>query len=170
MLRLLLEVIKQYPFNANGASLTNIYIQTLDMLTISAQDSYPYHIPNLISNDELYGSDPKFIAEINVICSQIIELILIELKTLGDSQQLRAQCSLSLELFLRVVLNSNVSVEKVQQLAINLWNLAMKNKTLLDDKLPGKILMKIEAYKGTTSNHDLRHALEKVTSKMKIKM
>lgn len=140
------------------------------MLTISAQDSYPYHIPNLISNDELYGSDPKFIAEINVICSQIVELILVELKALGDTQQLRAQSALSLDLFLRVVLNSNVSVEKVQQLAINLWNLAMKNKTLVDDKLPGKILMKIESYKGTALNHDLRHALEKVTSKMKMKM
>lgn len=140
------------------------------MLTTSAQDSYPYHIPYLISNDELYGSDPKFLSEINLICSQIAELILIELKLLGDAQQWKAQSSLSLELFVRVAFNANVSVDKVQQLAINLWNLAMKNKTMLDDKLPGKILMKIERHKGTTTNQELRHALEKISAKMKMKM
>lgn len=140
------------------------------MLTTAAQDSYPYHIPNLISNDELYGSDPKFLSEINMICSQIVELILIELKSLGDSQQQKAQSLLSLDLFVRVAFSANVSVDKVFQLAINLWNLAMKNKGQLDDKLPGKILMKIERHKGTTSNQDLRHALEKITAKMKMKM
>lgn len=140
------------------------------MLTTAAQDSYPYHIPNLISNDELYGSDPKFLTEINIICSQIVDLILVELKSLGDSQQLKSQSLLSLDLFLRVMFSADVSVDKVQQLAINLWNLAMKNKNQVDDKLPGKILMKIESHKGMTSNQDVRHSLEKITAKMKMKM
>lgn len=170
MVRVLLDAIKQYTFTANSTALTTIYLQALDMLTAAAQDSYPYHIPNVISNDELYGSDPKFINEINVICSQIVELILIELKTLGDAQQQRTQSLLSLDLFLRVVLNANVAIDKVQQLAINLWILAMKNKNLVDDKWPGRILMKIENYKGRTADQDLRHALEKITSKMKMKM
>lgn len=155
---------------ANSSVLTTIYLQMLDMLTVAAQESYPYHIPNVISNDELYGSDPKFINEINVICSQIVEFILIELKALGDTQQFRAQSLMSLDLFLRVVFDANVAIDKVQQLAINLWNLAMKNKGLIDDKWPGRILMQIETYKGKTTNQDLRHSLEKITSKMKIKM
>lgn len=170
LLRTLLEAIKQYPFMANSSVLTTIYLQMLDMLTVAAQESYPYHIPNVISNDELYGSDPKFINEINVICSQIVEFILIELKALGDTQQFRAQSLMSLDLFLRVVFDANVAIDKVQQLAINLWNLAMKNKGLIDDKWPGRILMQIETYKGKTTNQDLRHSLEKITSKMKIKM
>lgn len=36
------------------------------------------------SNDALYGSDPKFLAEISKICSTLIEEILAHLKYLGD--------------------------------------------------------------------------------------
>lgn len=169
-MRTLLEAIKLYPFDSNGSSLATIYLHTLDMLTTAAQDSYPYHIPNLISNDELYGSDPKFIKEINIICSQVVELILVELKTLGDAQQLQTQSQLSLELFCRIAFNANLCVEKTLLLANNLWSLAMKNRSLVNEKLPGQILIKVERLKGKTLNQDLRHALEKLTSKMKMKM
>lgn len=36
------------------------------------------------SNDSLYGSDPKYIAEVESICSTLIEEILAHLKTLSS--------------------------------------------------------------------------------------
>lgn len=134
--RSLLDVIKVYPFDVNNTSLAIILLHVLDMLTVSAQDVYPYHIPNVISNDELYGSDPKFIAEINAMCSQIVDQMLVQLKSLGDAQQFRSQASLAIELFVKIVCTADVSKEKMFTLAGNLWNLAMKNRGTLDAKLP----------------------------------
>ncbi|KAJ6635685.1 VPS35 endosomal protein sorting factor-like [Pseudolycoriella hygida] len=167
LLRTLLDVIKRYPFDPNSASLSSIYMAIIDMLTTAAQDTYPYHIPNVVSNDELYGSDSKFIAEIDTLCSQCVDLMLVQLKLLGDN--LRLQSNLALELFVKIVYKADVCREKMFALAANLWNLAMKNKSSLDPKLPGKILMRVERFKGKTMDHK-RHALEELTTKMKLKM
>lgn len=140
------------------------------MLTVAVRETYPYHVSNLVSNDELYGSDPKFIAEINVLCTQVVDLILLHLKHLGENNQLVEQCTLSLELFERIVFNSNISKDKMFPLSINLWNLAMKNAKLFDKKLPGMILLKVERYKRTIINDELRNALEELTIRMKNKM
>lgn len=106
------------------------------MLSVCAQEYYPYHIPNVVSNDELYGSDAKFIAEINSMSSQVVDQILVQLKAYGDGNQLRFQSSLALELFVKIVFNADVSKDKMFVLAGNLWNLAMKNRSLLDPKQP----------------------------------
>lgn len=134
------------------------------------RDIYPYHVSNLVSNDELYGSDPKFIAEINLICSQVVELILVQLKELGESNRAVEQSTLSLELFHRICLNSNICSEKMFLLAANLWNLSMKNAKLIDKNLPGLILIAVERYKRTITDNEVRNAFEELTTKMKIKM
>jgi hypothetical protein len=46
LLRLLLEVVKEFPFDTSNGSLCVIYFHILDMLSIAAQETYPYHIPN----------------------------------------------------------------------------------------------------------------------------
>lgn len=170
LVRTLIDTVKKLSFENDSSSLAKIYLLILDMLLISAQDKYPYHIPNVISNDELYGSDPKFIGEIHSMCSQISELILVQLKLLGDNNNLRAQCTLALDLFLKLVLNANIGNEQMFSLSINLWNLAMKNRKLLDGKVPGKFLMKIQEYIERTSDHHMRQVLVELTTKMKIKM
>lgn len=43
------------------------------------------------SNDTLYGSDPKFITEINKMCSVLLEEILAHLKYLNTSEQFQKQ-------------------------------------------------------------------------------
>jgi len=43
------------------------------------------------SNDTLYGSDPKFIAEINKMGSVLLEEILAHLKYLNTSEQFQKQ-------------------------------------------------------------------------------
>lgn len=165
-----METIAQLSFENESSCLTRIYLLILDMLFTSARKNYPYHIPNVISNDELYGSDPKFIAEVHSMCTQVVELILVQLKLLGNNNNLRAQCHLSLELFIKMALNGNIASEKTFSLAINLWNLSMKNRKLIDAKLPGKVLMRIESVMQRTGEPQLRHAFEELTNKMKVKM
>lgn len=45
---------------------------------------YFSNVYSVDSNDALYGSDPKFIAEVNKICSTLIDEILAHLKYLGE--------------------------------------------------------------------------------------
>lgn len=170
LVRSLIETAERLSFENDSNCLARIYLNILDMLLVAGRDKYPYHIPNVISNDELYGSDPKFIAEVHSMCSKLIESILAQLKQLADNNNLRAQCSLSLDLFQKLVLNANLTNEKMFTLSVNLWNLAMKNRKFLDVKFPGKILMNIQQSIGKTEDQQQRHALEQLTTKMKIKM
>lgn len=150
--------------------LTRIYLLILDTLLASAREKYPYHIQNVISNDELYGSDPKFLNEVHSMCSQIIESTLFQLKLLGNGNNLKSQCQYALDLFLKLALHANIAVERTFTLTLNLWNLAMKNRKMIDAKLPGKMLMKIEHYSKQIGDQQLRHAFDELTSKMKVKM
>lgn len=162
--------MKQLSFEPESSCLVRIYLLILDALLASARDKYPYHIANVISNDELYGCDPKFIDEVHSQSSQVVELILVQLKSLGNNNNLRAQCQFALELFLKLAINGNVATEKTFTLTLNLWNLAMKNRKLIEAKMPGKFLIKIENLIARTSDPQLRNALEELISKMKVKM
>lgn len=104
------------------------------------------------------------------MCSQIVESILIQLKLLGNGNNLKAQCQYALDLFLKLALHANIAVEKTFTLTLNLWNLSMKNRKLLDAKLPGKILMKVDSHMKQIGDQQLRHAFEELASKMKVKM
>lgn len=146
LLRTLLDAIKRYPFDSNNISLSLVYLAIIDMLTTSAQETYPYHIPNVVSNDELYGSDSKFLAEVDTLCSQCVDQILVQLKLFGDNGHLRLQSTLALELFTKIVYKADVSREKMFALAGNLWSLAMKNKSALDPKLPVSFIFRSQSH------------------------
>lgn len=88
----------------------------------------------VVSNDELYGHDPKFLAEVNNICKFVVEEILRQLSVLGSCQQYKLQATLSLELFTRIVRYADLSKEETFQLALNLWHLAGKHETHLEPK------------------------------------
>lgn len=75
------------------------------------------------SNDSLYGSDAKFIQEINNVISIIIGKILTILKDLGNC---RKQSQLCIELFCRIVTRSTLDVNLIT-VAFNLWQLSLKN-------------------------------------------
>lgn len=135
LLRLLLEVIKKYPFDPHSPqTLASLYLHILDYLSVASQEIYPYHIVNVISNDELYGSDPKFLAEVNGLSCEVCDQVLQILKQLLESNAIRAQSQLALELFLKIVTGADLTVERMYTLTYNLWNLAVKNRSALDPK------------------------------------
>lgn len=144
LLRLLLSVVTKFPFDVQSSGLVIVYLHALDMLYIQSLEEFPYHIPGVVSNDELYGHDHKYLAEVNNICVQVISDILAQLKILGSKHQLRTQATLALELFLRIVRYANLSREKTFQLAVNLWLLSANAESHIDVKLISHTLQNVE--------------------------
>lgn len=152
---LITERVAEIGFESK-VTLSMVYLLLLDFYITITAESYPNQLPDVISNDRLYGSHPKFIAEVEGILNQLVEKLLEQLQFLGDIGHVRLQASLSLELFQRIVCKSDLSEEQETQfmLAVNLWNLAMKNRaSLADPSLPKRIVgmlqERIEQYEGS---------------------
>ncbi|KAH8310623.1 hypothetical protein KR044_002256 [Drosophila immigrans] len=131
-LRLLLDIVGRRSFKANSTAPTIIYLHALDMLYVQSLEQFPYNIDGVVSNDGLYGHDPKFLVEVNNLCGQVVDAILLQLKSLGAAQQLRTQAQLSMELFMRIVRYADLDKEPLCQLAVKLWLLANKSQAELD--------------------------------------
>ncbi|XP_016960853.1 VPS35 endosomal protein sorting factor-like [Drosophila biarmipes] len=143
-LRLLLEVVGRHEFKPDSAAPSIIYLHSLDMLYVQSLEKFPYHIKGVVSNDDLYGHDPKFLQEVNNLCAQVVDAILLQLKALGVAQQQRSQAELALELFLRIVRYADLEKETIAQLAANLWLLANKAQSQLDVKTLPQTLRSVE--------------------------
>lgn len=135
----LLNVIQQYAWEPTSNARCVVYLHVLDMLSAAAQETYLYHIEKVDSNDTLYGSDPKFISEINKMCSVLLEEILSHLKYLNTNEQFQKQASLAMDLFARVVIRGDLQEPSLMTLAINLWNLAHRHGHI-DQKLSARTL------------------------------
>lgn len=77
------------------------------------------------------------------MCAEVVDQILVQLKVLGMEKQLRMQATLALELFLRLIRYADLSREKIFQLALNLWMLAVKAEGHIDAKLIVNLIKKI---------------------------
>lgn len=168
LLRLLLEKIKDFQFDVAQGGQAMIYLNVLDSLCWCAQDAYPYHFHNVVSNDQLYGADPKFINEINEMATGVVEELLVMLKTFGDKVKL--QCSIALDFFERVATKADLRDDKIFQLALNLWNLTVKNRQLLEPKVHLKMLQHLESVKAASKNQNYRHRMEELMDRLKSKL
>ncbi|KAF5275090.1 hypothetical protein FQA39_LY07027 [Lamprigera yunnana] len=123
--RILLNTLQTTKWTSGSAIVVaTLYINVLDMLSTMAQESYPYHVDKVESNDTLYGSDPKFIVEIDKMCTIILRELLSQLKQIGPG---RKQAELALELMSRIILLSDLDQSGLSTLAMNLWQLCLKN-------------------------------------------
>lgn len=168
LLRLLIERIKMYPFEPLQANQATIYLNILDMLCCCAQVTYPYHLHNVVSNDQLYGTDPKFINEINEIASGVVEELLVVLKTFSDKVKL--QCSVAFELFERVATKADLRDDKIFQLALNLWNLTVKNRHVVESKGHLKMIHHLEMVKTFTKSQSYRQQMDELINRIKSKL
>ena len=121
-----------------------------------------------MSNDQLYGSDPKFINEINEISTGIVEELLTMLKSLADKP--KVQSAIALELFQRVTTKADLLDDQIAQLALNLWNLSLKNRNQLDTKLHLRVLNHLECVSGSLRKHVYRQRIEELINRMKSKL
>lgn len=166
LLRLLLEKIKEYEFDPLQGGQATVYLNILDVLCWCAQDSYPYHLQNVVSNDQLYGADPKFINEINEIATEIVEDLLLLMKSFSD--RVKLQSSIALELFQRVSTKADLCDDKIFQLALNLWNLTLKNRHVMEPKAHVKLLSHLESSKILRKNQNSRtdELINRIKSKL----
>ncbi|KAK2587997.1 hypothetical protein KPH14_004073 [Odynerus spinipes] len=123
----------------NTSTKAYLYLRVLDLLSTVTQENYPYHIDKVDSNDKLYGSDQKFIGEVNKICSKIVEEILNHLKYFGSTDQLDKQSILALELFNRFIIRADLRQPALANMAVNLWNLSQRHGSI-DPKVKVKTI------------------------------
>uniref|UniRef100_A0A672FKZ1 VPS35 endosomal protein-sorting factor-like n=1 Tax=Salarias fasciatus TaxID=181472 RepID=A0A672FKZ1_SALFA len=92
-----------------------------------SDESFLYSIPEVDSNETLYGGDPKFLSEINKLCETLIGQILDHLKALSRDDSARRQSALAFSLFAVLLAHGELRNNKLSQLAVNLWNLSHKH-------------------------------------------
>uniref|UniRef100_A0AAR2JFR4 VPS35 endosomal protein-sorting factor-like n=1 Tax=Pygocentrus nattereri TaxID=42514 RepID=A0AAR2JFR4_PYGNA len=127
LVRGLLNMVQDYTWEDNSDAKVRVYISALPLLAAMSQESYLYTIPKVDSNETLYGGDPKFVAEISRLCETLIGQVLDHLKTLGREEGVRRQGSLAFSLFSTLLAHGDLRNNKLNQLAVNLWNLSHKN-------------------------------------------
>ncbi|KAL7857440.1 hypothetical protein SRHO_G00163390 [Serrasalmus rhombeus] len=127
LVRGLLNMVQDYTWEDNSDAKVRVYISALPLLAAMSQESYFYTIPKVDSNETLYGGDPKFVAEISRLCETLIGQVLDHLKTLGREEGVRRQGSLAFSLFSTLLAHGDLRNNKLNQLAVNLWNLSHKN-------------------------------------------
>ncbi|XP_043273833.1 VPS35 endosomal protein-sorting factor-like [Venturia canescens] len=125
LMRGLLNAVQRC-FDENSSTKPYLYLRVLDLLSTITQENYPYHVDKVDSNDKLYGSDRKFIGEVNKICTKVLEEIFNHLKYLGTSDQLEKQSTLALELFSRLVMRADLRRPGLASMAVSLWSLSQK--------------------------------------------
>ncbi|XP_034049227.1 VPS35 endosomal protein sorting factor-like isoform X1 [Thalassophryne amazonica] len=128
LVRGLLNMVQDYTWEDNSDAKVKVYISALPLLAAMSQETYIYTIPKMDSNETLYGGDPKFLSETNKLCETLIGQILDHLKTLGrEEQSARRQGALAFSLFGVLLAHSDLRNNKLNQLAVNLWNLSHKH-------------------------------------------
>lgn len=81
-----MNVIQNYNFENSHDAKAIILMNILNLLSTISQESYPYHIDKVDSNDTLYGNDQDFISEINSLSNHIITEVLNIIKQFGDEK------------------------------------------------------------------------------------
>ena len=169
LLRLLIEKLNEIEFDQQLTTKSTIQMNILDMLCSCSQDTYPYHLQNVISNDQLYGADVKFINEINEISTGLLSDLLQELQRM--SERPKQQCQMALDLFERVAMKSDLCDDKMFTLAVNLWNLSIKNRQhLMDGKIYNKIFRHMKAVRGTLRNRNYCQRFDELLNRMERKL
>lgn len=126
LVKVLINSIKQYPWT-DPMQPHLLYLYVLDILSTATQDTYPFKIPNVDSNDVLYNREPQFVADVDSMCSVLLDNILERLKTLADKPN--SQSKLAFDLFIHIVIRADLNETQMATLAVNLWKLSKKNKT-----------------------------------------
>ena len=128
LLRGLLNVVQDYPWDGNSDSRAMIYIRVLALLSTVVQESIPYHVTGLDSNDALYGGDPQFVDDVNRIAATLLREVGTRLRELGaSSDTIPRQSSLALELFVSITAHGDLHNDRVLKLAVSLWTMAAQH-------------------------------------------
>jgi len=135
LLRGLLNVVQDYPWDGSSDSRALIYVRVLALLATVVQESLPYHVHGVDSDDALYGGDAQFLADVERIGATLLREVGTRLRELGSaSDTLPRQSVLALELFSCLAAHGELENERVWKLAASLWTMAIQHG-LVDSRL-----------------------------------
>merc|ERR1719505_326367 len=123
LMRGLLNVLQDYKWDENSDSKIRVYLNAICLLSAASQEIYIYQLSKIDSNDKLYGSSKKFLAEIISIIDTLAKEIMERVKDIGN-KSLKKQAFLSLAFFNRMLSHADMSSPSMQNLGANLWRLA----------------------------------------------
>ncbi|EFA82898.1 hypothetical protein PPL_03676 [Heterostelium album PN500] len=129
LIKALHKVIKDYQWERATTGKARVLIQMMNLCSAWAQNSLPYHIERVESNDELFASDPDFVSELNEFYGLLIKEVLAELNILKDEIDPSTQKKMvfvCLDL-ISVTLNIAELNSKTASLIFNLYSLAKKS-------------------------------------------
>lgn len=134
LLRGLLQVLHERPAStwtsSGGDGRVRIFLNALNLLVALGQEHYLYHLDKVDSNDALYGGDAKFKAQLEQLCTSVLDQLLSHLRALGEAGHVERQARLALELLQRLVIGANLERRPIFSLAVSLWGLAHRNAAL----------------------------------------
>ncbi|CAK8684337.1 unnamed protein product [Clavelina lepadiformis] len=150
LLRGLLNVISDSSAVVNLDTKCLIFIKVLSVLTAYGQDQYIYHVDKVDSNENLYSSDPKFLAEINSIGTTVLDEILGYLVSPVAPPEMKAQSACAFHLFETVMAHADLDDESMQHLAATSWGISNQDgqnknaaRMLAEFKKSGGVYQKI---------------------------
>ena len=103
----------------------SLLAKALLILSALKQEDFLYHVNGVESNDTLYGSDAKYVRELNKLVENVIESLV---KLLGNVSSPGKQSQMALDFFNQVMSHADLSSEHSLHLAHYLWNLSLKHQ------------------------------------------
>jgi len=91
----LLNALPKYPWQQSTGAMTRLYIDMLALLATYAQRRFPYHVPHVESNDDLYGGAPGYVFELRQVTHACLQEVLKQLTTLGERTELQSKLAQS---------------------------------------------------------------------------
>lgn len=127
----LLNALPKYQWQPTTGIQTKVYIDMLSLLCTYAQKKFPYHIPHVESNDQLYGGAPEYMKELGESITTTIEEIMKQLTALGERTDAIAkvnQSKLVLDLVNQLASRMDLNNNGVSDFLLKLIELSNKSK------------------------------------------
>jgi hypothetical protein len=136
LLRGLLNAVQDYQWDASADSRVLIYCSVLGLLATVVQETLPYHVAGVDSNDALYGGDPQYVADAEQIGATLVREIVARIKELEGQNE--RQFAVAYQLFERIIVSGDLAHEKVFGAAVWTGSVLLKNHSV-DQKLVGRL-------------------------------
>lgn len=132
LLRGLLQIVKDYPWEEGSIAKAEIYNAMIALLSVSLRPPFPYAIPGVDGNEVLYAGTIEYEAEIKEFINELIPLVRAELLTFKRLQKTPGmkikKAKIALDL-LNNILTLSQPNPQLAQLVVELHSMAAKNKT-----------------------------------------
>jgi hypothetical protein len=166
LLRGLLNVIQEYPWDANGDNKTMIYVKVLAMLAASVQEKLPYGVKRVDANDMLYGGDSQFVGEVERMAATLLREIGARLRELGSATDtLHRQSQLAFELFNRIIGHADLDNDMVFKTAVSLWTIVIQH-----GRIDAKLLARTVLYVNTKATRPGNAAYSRLAKELQCRV